>query len=357
VVLVADTGLLPNDSWLGVRPDPMAQGGYTAVGTAGTAPFAIVDLNLQASIAANSSSVSSAGDQPRQIIRGPWDDPVTIGPLNPGVPVCSGHGTFIAGIIRQLAPDAQVLSVRIMHPDAIVYEGDLLYALAQIRDQVCNGTRRVDVISLSLGYFSENQEDATYSATLRPVVSDLTGHGIAVVAAAGNFATTRRYYPAAWAAQAPEQDHAPVLSVGALNPNDSQASFSNGGPWVRVWANGAAVVSTFPTVINGGLMPASRMAMPPSGTAGTSPAARREPLDPDNYHDGYATWSGTSFAAPELAARIAAEMTAGAGASPADLGLAEPGPAAALRRTVSALESLGWSPDPAGTGEEGQDSG
>jgi hypothetical protein len=127
------------------------------------------------------------------------------------------------------------------------------------------------------------------------------------------------------------------------------------------------VVSTFPTVINGGLMPASRMTMPPGGTAGTSPPARREPLDPDNYHDGYATWSGTSFAAPELAARIAAQMTAGAGTDPADLGLAEPGPDAALRRTVSALESLGWTPDPAETGEaetgeaetgeEGQDSG
>jgi len=327
------------------------------VGTAGAAPFAVVDPILQDSIATHSASVSSAGDQPRQIIRGPWDDPVTIGPLNPGVPVCSGHGTFIAGIIRQLAPDAQVLSVRIMHPDAIVYEGDLLYALQQVKKQVDDGTRRVDVISLSLGYFSETQEDATYSATLQATVSGLTGQGIAVIAAAGNFATTRRYYPAAWAAQAPEQNHAPVLSVGALNPNDSQASFSNGGPWVRVWANGAAVVSTFPTVINGGLLPASRMTMPSGGTAATSPPARREPLDPDNYHDGYATWSGTSFAAPELAARIAAQMTACAGANPEELGLAEPGPVAARRRTVSALKSLGWSPGPGESGEEGQDSG
>jgi hypothetical protein len=356
-VLVADTGLLANDSWLGVRPDPVDPGSYIIPVTAGTAPFAIVDPNLQDLIATNSASISNAGDQPRQIIRGPWDDPVTIGPLNPGVPVCSGHGTFIAGIIRQLAPDSQVLSVRIMHPDAIVYEGDLLYALQQIQCQVDDGTRRVDVISLSLGYFSETQEDATYSATLQTVVSGLTGQGIAVIAAAGNFATTRRYYPAAWAAQAAEPDHAPVLSVGALNPNESQASFSNGGPWVRVWANGAAVVSTFPTVINGGLLPASRMAMPSTGLAATSPPACREPLDPDDYCDGYATWSGTSFAAPELAARIAAQMTAGAESDPEDLGLADAGPAAALHRTVSALESLGWSPDPGPEGEEGQDGG
>ena len=148
-----------------------------------------------------------------------------------------------------------------------------------------------------------------------------------------------------------------MLSVGALNPNGSEASFSNGGPWVRVWANGAAVVSTFPTVINGGLMPGSRMTMPAAGGAGPAPVVRREPLDPDNYHDGYAVWSGTSFATPELAARIAAQMTVSDGTGPANLRLAEPGPEAALRRTVSALETLGWTPGPDPDGEEGQDGG
>ena len=41
----------------------------------------------------------------------------------------TGHGSFIAGLIRQVVPDATVLSIRIMHGDGIVYEGDLLYAL------------------------------------------------------------------------------------------------------------------------------------------------------------------------------------------------------------------------------------
>jgi hypothetical protein len=86
---------------------------------------------------------------------------------------------------------------------------------------------------------------------------------------------------------------------------------------------------------------------------------RREPLDPDNYHDGYAEWSGTSFAAPELAARIARQMTISDGAGPADLRLAEPGADAALRRTVDALETLGWTPAPVPGpgGAEGGDSG
>ena len=99
--------------------------------------------------------------------------------------------------------------------------------------------------------------------------------------------------------------------------------------------------------------------MPAAGGAGggPAPAVRREPLDPDNYHDGYAVWSGTSFATPELAARIAAQMTVSDGTGPANLRLAEPGPEAALRRTVSARETLGWTPGPDPDREEGQDGG
>jgi len=93
------------------------------------------------------------------------------------------------------------------------------------------------------------------------------------------------------------------------------------------------------------------MTMP---AAGAGPAPRREPLDPDNYHDGFAKWSGTSFAAPELAARIAAQMTVSNAADPANLGLDEPGPEAGLRRTVAALETLGWEP---GAGQDGDGDG
>ncbi len=52
------------------------------------------------------------------------------------------------------------------------------------------------------------------------------------------------------------------------------------------------------------------------------------------------TWSGTSFAAPLLAAYIARALLADA-ADPA-LGLDQPGPAAAASRTAAALQGLGW---------------
>ena len=48
-----------------------------------------------------------------------------------------------------------------------------------------------------------------------------------------------------------------------------------------------------------------------------APPAARESLDLDDYRVGFATWSGTSFSAPLLAAQIAEALLAGAVASPA----------------------------------------
>jgi subtilisin family serine protease len=123
-----------------------------------------------------------------------------------------------------------------------------------------------------------------------------------VVAAAGNFSTDRPFYPAALAARPPGPG-APLLSVGALNPNGSVALFSNQGDWVHWWAPGAAVVSTFPP-LSGSISPAIR---PPHGGG----AHRRETLDPDDFQGGFAIWSGTSFAAPVVAAEVAAALLAG----------------------------------------------
>jgi serine protease len=90
----------------------------------------------------------------------------------------------------------------------------------------------------------------------------------------------------------------PIVSVGALNPNGTDALFSNAGPWVRAYAPGAAVMSTLPQ-FQGGLEPQAR----------TEAYMRvRESIDPDDYTGGFALWSGTSFSAPLFAGRVAAEL-------------------------------------------------
>jgi serine protease len=127
-----------------------------------------------------------------------------------------------------------------------------------------------------------------------------------VVCSAGNDATARPMFPAAFAPWADgkggvpaSKKCVPVTSVGALNPNGTDALFSNAGPWVRAYAPGAALLSTLPPTFQGGLQPAAR----------TEAYMRvRESIDPDDFKGGFAVWSGTSFAAPLFAGRLASRL-------------------------------------------------
>jgi len=73
--------------------------------------------------------------------------------------------------------------------------------------------------------------------------------------------------------------------VGSLDDDGVRSSFSNHGPWVACCTRGESVVSTFVTAQN---------ALPEEAT-GTSR------ID----FDGWASWSGTSFAAPKVAGALA----------------------------------------------------
>ena len=336
VVAVLDTGVRAH-SWLDVRPDPA--GGYILDPADG---FVTDDPGIQAVIYQEARyAADDQGDHSRQLIADAWDGPAAADPLVGELNDATGHGTFIAGIVRQAAPDARVLAIRIMHSDDVVYEGDLLCALALLADRIGAAEQgsmaeMVDVVSLSLGYFDESSADVTYGCGLWQVIRLLLDLGVAVVAAAGNYSTRRRFYPAAFSLR---PSPVPVISVGALNPNGSRALFSDGGGWVRAWAAGAAVVSTYPDDVNGSLTPQVRVHTHPDGH---SPQAGRrddrEALDPDDFRGGFAAWSGTSFAAPLIAAHIAARLLDQASVHSVD----QPGNQAAADRSLAALASLGW---------------
>jgi subtilisin family serine protease len=139
--------------------------------------------------------------------------------------------------------------------------------------------------------------------------------GCVVVASAGNDAIDRPAFPASlwpWpdSDNGLQPDHGTrQLAVGALNPNlRTTALFSNVGPWVNAYAAGAAVVSTIPA-FQGGLQATAR---------DDYDGRRRETIDPDDYRGGFAIWSGTSFAAPLIAGRVAAALTAGLTTGPPD---------------------------------------
>ncbi len=290
VIAVLDTGIGPHP-WFGLadRSGPPPAGSGLAV-----AP------DIQAAIL--QAELGSGTTVPTQLLHDYWDAPTTGQPLIGDIDTDTGHGLFIAGIVRQACPEADTLAIRVVHSDGVAYEVDVLLALHLLADRVRNAQANnrpqdmVDVVSISMGYYVEDPADVAFTGQFGSVIAELLGLGVLVVAAAGNDATTRRFYPAAFADQPLGGGSGPqVISVGALNPDvaTSKALFSNEGPWVHCWATGAGVVSTYPTDVR--------------GTAAADhevPGFGRNSFDPDDYSAGFAVWDGTSFAAPLAAAEL-----------------------------------------------------
>jgi subtilisin family serine protease len=196
--------------------------------------------------------------------------------------------------------------VRVLHSDSVAHEADVLFALwyiacgVQLAEESGNPASMVDILSLSIGYYDETLSPSIYTGQVTKIIDWFLSMGVLIVAAAGNDSTSREFYPAALAARPQPSGSGPqLLSVGAQNPNGTNALFSNDGPWVRHWEPGAAVVSTYPIDVRG------------SGEPDSEPAANREGLDPDDFSAGFAVWDGTSFAAPLAAAKLAESMVDG----------------------------------------------
>lgn len=160
-----------------------------------------------------------------------------------------GHGTFVAGVVSLVAPDATIMPMRVLDSDG----AGSVYALATAVSEATDAG--ADVINLSLGTAVK-----TESKLLKEAIKDAQEEGVAVVAAAGNAASKDRQYPA---------DHKDVLSVGSSNDDGEQLSaFSNYGDWVDVAAPAGNILGPVP----GG---------------------------------GYAWWAGTSMAAPQVSGQLA----------------------------------------------------
>ncbi len=245
--------------------------------------------------------------------------PNLIDPLEGVTDPLFGHGTFIAGLIHQCCPDARILSVKLMGTDGVVTDDALINSLGGLHARHVAAVRnnkpreQIDVVSLSLGYYSEEPTSGgrVYDAMLHEALDALGREGVVVVAAAGNDSTHTPLLPAGFSSFQDGQlmagsPTAPLISVGALNPDNSVALFSNDGPWVACHAPGAAVVSTLPRVDNG-LRASIDSGFERSDVR--APASSRATIDPDGFWSGFGVWSGTSFAAPVVAGAVAAQLT------------------------------------------------
>ena len=249
-------------------------------------------------------------------VGGASTSPLT-GPLDP----VAGHGTFIAGIVHQVSPDALILPVRVVDGSGVAAESEVIESLrrlARFHDRGLagdDGYQPVDVVVLSMGYYHERPEDMQWDHPLRAVLGRLRDSGVAVVVAAGNDGETRPEFPAAFAPSVDRRSvpptitdpgdtsvtRPPILTVGAQNPDGSTALFSNDGPWVTCLRPGAGLVSTIPITLDGPVTPSLRLKERHSDQY-------RSTIDPEGFQGGFATWSGTSFAAPVLAGEIAREL-------------------------------------------------
>ncbi|NMC44719.1 MAG: S8 family serine peptidase, partial [candidate division Zixibacteria bacterium] len=155
---------------------------------------------------------------------------------------CSGHGTFVAGILKLVAPKARIHAYRVLDTTGRGTGFDIAEAVLRAIDDGCR------VINLSLGMLGV--DDALNEALQYARMND-----VIVVASAGNDSTADNLifpFPAS---------HAYCLAVAALDSIDIKADFSNFGLKVDYCAPGTWIYAPY--------------------------------LD-----SSYAWWDGTSFAAP-----------------------------------------------------------
>lgn len=188
----------------------------------------------------------------------------------------AGHGTFVAGVLLQHAPGVTVRHRRVLSSQGLSDDRTVAAALRAVRQRAVAAGAHLDVVLLTAGCHTVDDRCPPLLARELSRFTDAV-----FVAAAGNGGTDRPFWPAADPA---------VLAVGATGPDEKPAPFSNHGPWVDTAAAGVDVVS-------------SHVRFTPAGR-GVAP-------DTEAREYGAARWSGTSFAAPAVAAHAAVLRRAG----------------------------------------------
>lgn len=145
----------------------------------------------------------------------------------------NGHGTHVAGIIASQPNNDEgvagitwfnpIMAVKALNADGY---GTSIDVAKGIRWAVDHGAK---VINLSLGNYQP-------SSVLEEAIRYADAHDVVLVAASGNDSTSQPSFPAAY----PE-----VISVGAVDPDLSYALYSNYGEYIDVVAPGTNIASTF----------------------------------------------------------------------------------------------------------------
>jgi membrane-anchored mycosin MYCP len=194
----------------------------------------------------------------------------------------AGHGLFISGLIAKRAPNCALETYGVLD------ENDGRASVWEVAKAIASLAASCDVINLSLSCFTKD-DDPPFA--LRRAI-ERVGPDVVVVAAAGNhgavppgdiLSPTSQSWPAAF-------DR--VVAVTA-HENGQVPAWSFRGPWVRLVAPGVNVTSCYLT-----------------GEVKIQYGAD-DSGEPVLTFPGYASWSGSSFAAANVSGAIAGLMDTG----------------------------------------------
>lgn len=200
----------------------------------------------------------------------------------------NGHGTMVAGVISQIAPEAMITPYRVIGEKS----GDSLWTIEAIIQAVNDGQ---DILNMSLGTYkctNEVSENLTIEAFER-AVSYALSNDVIVVASAGNKGINLDKTFAEEATRHLPGSIDGVITVSATGAGGAFASYSNHGSNITFAAPGGDLVfvegmldlgqwiySTYPTTMDNGI---SALGIP----------------------QGYTFSYGTSLSAPNVTACIA----------------------------------------------------
>jgi subtilisin family serine protease len=193
-----------------------------------------------------------------------------------------GHGTFVAGRILLAAPSVTIRMRKVLNdPDGADIDHATANAIREFAD-----VPNLKVVNMSFfGPLGRRVEPMVIKNAIQELVDKKNGN-VVIVAAAGNYWTDQKSWPAAFT-----KDFRQVISVGAIDNTvitngliePPRASFSSYGPWVDVYLPGVQVLG------------------PRCTYRETVLAGHRRP---QNY-TGSCRWSGTSFAAATVTGLVA----------------------------------------------------
>lgn len=245
-------------------PEPTA--GRPELGAAG---------NTRVRVAVIDTGLGLRTDGWLQGLTNPAPDPLYSNPYTFTLGLAGGHGTFVAGIVQRVEPSTDI---RIYGGCTIGGVGTDDEVGRKITQAALEGA---DIINLSLGTRTPGDVPPYgMESGIRQAIAH--NPNILVVCAAGNYGDTRKVWPAAFSQTFSRN----VVAVSGLNPlaGVPNPEWTSHGDWVQISTIAEGIVSTY--------------------VKGTEDTVVENPPDTFEIND-FAIWTGTSFAAPQVAGAVA----------------------------------------------------